>query len=536
MESLDSFVSLNDSLMPRPIPKELRDACHAVCVMMHRAETNGNVFLTRSELTRNCRAEHPYMKQALVEAAIAHLAQEKTLDIQQDLCAFRTTRAQESTLATFFARSILEGQEDDEIYAAQCRAVAQAEAELHIRLSESQRAAAVGSLSCRISVISGGAGSGKTTLLKTISHVMKESDVPVLMMAPTGKAARRMAKQACHSACTIHSALYSSFPPCFQPDGTYCADLIIVDESSMIDVSLMYDIIRHLGRGKQMILVGDPAQLPSIGPGHLLCDIIDSGLQTYRLTDNFRQLESPEALVQSTEAIRKMDADGIVYGAGFCLLPTSSPWDVEQVVLREYVALLREGANVQMLSPVRKTKLCSSDTLNAMAQQLLNPPAPGELTLQISGKVFHARDRVVQLKNNKHAKNGDVGTILSIRHCEAPDGSQQKIVTVDFDDVGKVSYREETIRKDSLLDHAWALTIHKAQGSEYGYVILPLVSQHRRSWYCNMIYTAVSRARKSVILVGDERVLRDAVQQPMPFRNTHLYEKIGILTHRRISA
>ena len=233
MESLGSFVSPNDSLMLRPIPKELQDACHAVCVTMHSAETNGNVFLTRAELTRACRTEHPYMKQALVEAAIAHLAQEKTLDVQQELCAFRTTRAQESTLATFFARCILEEQEDDEIYAAQCRAVAQTEAELHIRLSESQRAAAVGSLSCRISVISGGAGSGKTTLLKTISHVMKDARVPVIMMAPTGKAARRMAKQACHPACTIHSALYSSFPPCFQPDGTYCADLIIVDESSM---------------------------------------------------------------------------------------------------------------------------------------------------------------------------------------------------------------------------------------------------------------------------------------------------------------
>jgi len=129
-----------------------------------------------------------------------------------------------------------------------------------------------------------------------------------------------------------------------------------------------------------------------------------------------------------------------------------------------------------------------------------------------------------------------VGTILSIRLCEAPDGSQQKIVTIDFDDVGTVPYREETIRRDSLLDHAWALTIHKAQGSEYDYVILPLVPQHRRSWYYNMIYTAVSRARKGVVLVGDEQVLRDAVQQPMPFRNTHLYEKIGVLTHRRISA
>ncbi|BAK97762.1 hypothetical protein OBV_05640 [Oscillibacter valericigenes Sjm18-20] len=428
METLDSYVSSDNSLMPRPIPKELRDACHAVCVTMHRAETNGNVFLTRAQLTRYCRAEHPYMKQALVEAAIARLAQEKTLDIQQEFCAFRTTRAQESTLAAFFARCILDEHEDDAIYASQCRAVAQAEAELHIRLSGSQRAAAVGSLSCRISVISGGAGSGKTTLLKTISHVMKEADVSVLMMAPTGKAARRMAKQACHPACTIHSALYSSFPPCFQPDGTYCADLIIVDESSMIDMSLMYDIIRHLGCGKQMILVGDPAQ------------------------------------------------------------------------------------------------------------QLLNPPVAGELTLQISGRVFHAGDRVVQLKNNGHAKNGDVGTIQSIRLCHAPDGSQQKIVTIDFDDVGTVPYREEIIRRDSLLDHAWALTIHKAQGSEYDYVILPLVSQHRRSWYCNMIYTAVSRARKGVVLVGNERVLRDAVQQPMPFRNTHLYEKIGVLTHRRISA
>lgn len=248
-----------------------------------------------------------------------------------------------------------------------------------------------------------------------------------------------------------------------------------------------------------MILVGDPAQLPSIGPGHLLCDIINSGLRTYCLTDNFRQLESPETLVQSTESIRRMDADCIVYGKGFCLLPTSSPWDVEQVVLREYIALLRKGANVQMLSPVRKTKLCSSDTLNALAQQMLNPPAVGEQVLQISGKVFHARDRVVQFKNNEHAKNGDVGTIQSIRVCHAPDGSQQKIVTIDFDDVGKVPYREETIRRDSLLDHAWALTILKAQGSEYDYVILPLVSQHQRSWYCNMIYTAVSRARKGVV-------------------------------------
>lgn len=513
----------------------------AVMQTIATAEMQGNVYLTLQDMLRRCRSRNAYLSDEEIMHAVAALQQKQLYADGQKIARIDTLSA-ENNLASICAKRLLTDNTDAR--ANWAAYVQNAESVLNVTLSESQRSAAVGGLSCKMGIITGGAGSGKTTLLKVISEAFwnycrdnndgKAYDIlnSVLLLAPTGKAARRLSSQAELPAYTIHSVVYtsdsfgnSSF---YDSDKQFYAPLIIIDEASMVDMELMSRVMQGLASDTKVLLVGDPAQLPSVGPGLVLQDLMASEIPVFSLTDNFRLETSNAALAHDIDCIR-MGNMNIIFDESFRLLNTFSRHDVGEAMLQAYIHLMLDGKDVQMLSPAAKTPSCGTIPLNRRAQALVNPKTRDNPGVEILGKNFRVGDRIVQLVNNKFGRNGDTGCITQIEECDQP------VFSIRFDSGNTIRYTEKEISERHLLDHAYALTVHKAQGSEYDYVLIPLVAEQGFMWTHNMIYTAVSRARKGVILVGQESILTMAIQRPLPTRNTDLLKKITRLCRRSIA-
>lgn len=507
----------------------------AVKVTLTLAESDGHVYLNQEELLRRCLAGYPYFTEQNVLQGVKALRDAGEVVVTPGHCAREDTLHAEDALALSVAQRIHESEMKS---SGDWEAVLEkAEASLDVTLSTSQCAAALGALSHSMSIITGGAGSGKTTLLRVLCSAFQSSggsEHPqtvmedtvwcgsVLLMAPTGKAAHRMAELARYPAYTIHSVLYSSRGVMLMNgSGAYFARLVIVDEASMVDIRLLQEVMAHLSPAARLVLVGDPAQLPSIGPGNALGDLIASGLPVYQLTDNFRQQERQNALVSNLARIRARDT-ALTYDESFHLLTAGSGREIEDLLLELYVSLQLGGKSVQMLTPVGRTLCCSTNILNRKAQALVNPTRSDAVEIAVGSHIFRVGDRVVQLKNNDRGRNGDVATVVAMRNEKG-----KTWIKIAFDDGGKAEYSTYEIDRDGLLDHAYALTIHKSQGSEYDYVLLPLAAEQAFVWSSNMLYTAVSRAKKGIILVGRELVLKQAIRRGPPPRNSDLATKIA---------
>jgi len=293
-------------------------------------------------------------------------------------------------------------------------AVTEAERSLHITLSNSQRAAVTGCLDCRLSVITGGAGSGKTTLLRVLckAFIGAGSSNCVLLMAPTGKAARRLAQQAHQPAFTIHSVLYSFIPNHMDCNSFYKAGLVVADETSMVDIPLMCELMQHLTVTHRLVLVGDPLQLPAIGPGHVLRDLLECGLPSFQLTDNFRQADGSSELVDNIVRIRAGDSD-LNFGESFHLLTEYHARAAEDAMLQQYIGMLTEGKDGQMLSPVCRMGVCSTKSLNWRAQALLNPPCQSMPEIKTEEHTFRVGDGVFNLLTTSTPKT-EMWDILQI--------------------------------------------------------------------------------------------------------------------------
>lgn len=268
--------------------------------------------------------------------------------------------------------------------------------------------------------------------------------------------------------------------------------------------------------------------MPSVGPGLVLRDLMASGIPVFALTDNFRLVSAKTALAHDIDCIRD-GRDELIMDDSFCVLNAGAPFEVGTTMIQIYAQLVNQGKDVQMLSPTLKAPCCGTEPLNHYAQRLLNPATPDNRGIEINGTVFRVGDRIVQLQNNKYGRNGDTGSIVGIEQCDQP------VFHVQFDTDNRASYPAREIAEKPLLAHAYALTVHKAQGSEYDYVLIPLVSSQGFMWTQNMIYTAVSRARKGVVFVGQESILKMAIRRPLPLRNTDLLLKINALRKQNIA-
>lgn len=398
------------------------------------------------------------------------------------------------------------------------RITAEVQKKLAIVLSAEQLTALEEILSHRAVIITGGPGTGKTTLIRAISAIFEALGEPILLAAPTGRAARRISEVTRRKATTIHKLLeYNLTNGLFtkNQDNPLDASAVIIDEASMVDTFLMYHLLKAVPLTAVLILVGDVFQLPSVGPGTVLSDMIKSKIiPAFHLTKIFRQ-DQESSIVVNAHKVRRGELpdlkkiDDQKYLSEFYFIEQSNP----DTVVKTIVELCRERIpqnfnlnhleDVQVLTPMHRGKV-GTINLNRVLQEVLNP---NPVIVETQGNLFKVGDKVMHLINNyqKEVFNGDIGTISFI------DNSRRQLSVNYYGRI--VNYDFEELEELSL---AYAISVHKSQGSEYPAVIVPIMPQHFALLQRNLLYTAMTRGEKLVIMIGTPRALTIALRNNKP--------------------
>ena len=423
------------------------------------------------------------------------------------------------------------------------------EKQASITLDEMQRKAVVEAVKNGVLVITGGPGTGKTTTINAIIRYFETEDMEILLAAPTGRAAKRMTEATGWEAVTIHRLLELSGVPSddrstasFErnEENPLEADVIIIDEMSMVDIFLMNALLKAVSVGTRLILVGDINQLPSVGPGCVLKDIIRAGsCPVVQLTRIFRQASQSDIIVNAHKINRGEHVTLDNQSRDFFFLQRQDP----NVILRVVLALVQEKmpryvdarpTDIQVLTPMRKGSL-GVENLNEMLQRYLNPPSPEKNEKETARGRFREGDKVMQIKNNYQIEwearnrygiaidkgtgifNGDMGIVQQIDLLA-------ETMEVLFDDYRTVTYSFQMLEE---LELAYAVTIHKSQGSEYPAVVIPLLTGPRMLMNRNLLYTAVTRARSCVTLVGSPETFAQMIDNASEqTRYSGLYDRI----------
>lgn len=423
------------------------------------------------------------------------------------------------------------------------RFIEREEAKSGISYASLQRQAISDALRYGVMILTGGPGTGKTTVVRALIHIFDSMGYDIALAAPTGRAAKRMSEATSMEAKTIHRLLEMSYDPSgrsvFNRNEFELLDeqMIIVDEASMIDSALMCALLKAIKPGARLIIIGDSDQLPSVGAGNVLRDIIDSGrFATVRLTEIFRQARE-SLIVTNAHAINRGEMPELsVKDNDFFFLRRQSDRDIAATVIdlcanrlpRAYGDMAKGG--IQVICASRKGE-AGTENLNVLLQKALNPRSRDKREHVFRERVFREGDRVMQTRNNydifwertydsksgNGIFNGDIGIIEEIN-------AEEKMMAVLFDD-RRVEY-DFSLLED--LEHAYAVTVHKSQGSEYPIVVMPMCTAAQMLHTRNLLYTAVTRAQNMVVLTGREDIIRDMVaNNRQSMRYTGLCRRLG---------
>ena len=402
--------------------------------------------------------------------------------------------------------------------------LAEAQKELGISLSPKQEEGARKAFSHPVSIITGGPGTGKTTVQKVLLYVHdKLGGGSVLLTAPTGRASRRMAESTgWQDAMTMHSALgLTSDEDSEETEEMLEADFIIADEFTMSDMRLSHIFFSHIRVGSRLVLVGDVDQLPSVGPGNVFRELVQCGVIPVTVLDTiFRQAEGSR-IIANAKRMQENDA-ALDYGAGFAFIPAGSAKEAADKVQELYRASVDAFGmdKVQVLTPYRKMGEASVNALNERLWEMVNPKAEGKPEIRCGRRTFRLGDRIIHNKNKDQISNGDIGYIKNIYVDE--DGSE--LAELEFSEGRFVKYGSEELE---MVEHAYATTVHKSQGSEYPMVILPWLPMFYKMLRRNIFYTAITRAGVQVAIIGSKRAVCTAIHNTeCDRRNTRLGERV----------
>jgi exodeoxyribonuclease V alpha subunit len=526
-----------------PLDSQLR-AEGGIAYVLHQASEEGHVCVPQEWLLEQCQKllEIP---RATLDAALASLAAEQRLvreKLPSDAAAtfgdaeavylrgYHIAETQAAKRLLYLGAFLpLQSRPDPE------KAIAWLRQKLPFKLAPLQEQAVRQALTDKVLIITGGPGTGKTTLIRAVLAVFRQMDARICLAAPTGRAAKRLSEATRYPASTLHRLLeYSPHLGGFQRDEQrpLPADLVIVDEASMLDILLMHYLLKAIPSHATLVLVGDVDQLPSVGPGNVLLDTINSKkFPTVRLTEIFRQAQKSEIVINA-HLVRegkfprlRTDPES---PSDFYFIEKEEPEEVLQIILKLCTDRIpaRFGFDpvegIQVLTPMNRG-IIGTQRLNVALQGALNPRSE---SLERGGIVYRVHDKVMQIRNNydKDVFNGDLGLISRIDRENQEVGVEVdgRLVTYDFSELDELVL-------------AYAVTVHKAQGSEYPAVVLPLLTQHYVMLQRNLLYTAMTRARKLAVIVGSKKALAMAVHNNQTRkRYTLLGERLkGLLEARR---
>ena len=516
---------------------------------LQQSVMEGHVFLTKDVLLERASA---LLEVELddIEKYLMDLAMEKKIMIKEkdDQVRVYVTHFyyMELNTAKMLCDLNLKYKEDDAHIQNQ---ISQVEKDTGLELDERQKQALVSAVKNGIMILTGGPGTGKTTTINALIHYFKSENLDIMLAAPTGRAAKRMTEATGYEAQTIHRLLQVNGNPedekavngfVKNAENPLEADVIIIDEMSMVDLPLMHALLMAVMPGTRLILSGDCNQLPSVGPGSVLKDLIDSNcFSVVMLTKIFRQAQESDIVVNAHKINRGQYIELDNKSKDFFFLKRQDA----NIIIRVVLALIQDKMpryvqakpyDIQVLTPMRKGVL-GVERLNVILQEYLNPPAKNKAEKIFGDHTFRVGDKVMQIKNNYQLEweiatkyglvvdkgvgvfNGDMGIIAEIN-------TYTETLIVEYEEKRKVTYSFENLDE---LDLAYAITIHKAQGSEYPAVVIPLLSGPRQLFHRNLLYTAITRARKCVTIVGSDTTFQNMIQNTNEQdRNTSLSEQI----------
>ena len=519
-----------------------------IVYVLLQAVADGHVFLPQDDLYRKTvqllEVQFENMSQYLMD-----LAMEKKIVIKETKECTRVYPAQLYYMELNTARMLKDLNVTYEVADVTVEhRLLQIEKNAELQLEEMQKEAVKATITNGVCILTGGPGTGKTTTINAMIHFFESEGLEIMLAAPTGRAAKRMSEATGYEAKTIHRLLELAYRADDESKMQYGrndenpleADVIIIDEMSMVDLQLMHVLLKAISIGTRLILVGDQDQLPSVGAGRVLKDLIDSNqFKVIRLNKIFRQAEQSDIVVNAHKInrgemvsldnksrdfffLKRQDAD-VIISVMLTLIQKKLPKYVDADML-----------DIQVLTPMRKG-LLGVERLNSILQQYLNPPDKSKAEKECGSRIFRVGDKVMQIKNNYQLEweistrfglvidsgigvfNGDIGRVIEIN-------SYTEKMKVEFEEKKIVEYPFQLLEE---LELAYAITIHKSQGSEYPAVIIPLLQGPRQLYHRNLIYTAVTRAKKCVTLVGDDMTFQEMIQNTHEnSRHTSLAERI----------